>query len=248
MASAAPFPLVPDPTCFRLDQREASSSTITVIVTTTAAKAPCPVCQNLSEHVHSRSMRRVADLPWMGWDVKRELHTRRFFCLNLACERQIFAERLPSAVEPYAHRPRRLTDVLPLIGFALGGEAGKRLAGGMGLPTSPDTLLRLMRAEVEKPAPTPRVPGVDDFSLCRRKTYGTTLIDLERRGPLEILSDREAAALATWLKARRAHRDYQPGSGRPLRGRCQARSASRPAGCRPLACVSESFRGVEAFL
>lgn len=34
-----------------------------------------------------------------------------FFCLNLAHSRQIFVERLPSVVAPYARRTTRLTDV-----------------------------------------------------------------------------------------------------------------------------------------
>ncbi len=42
--------------------------------------------------------------------------------------------------------------------------------------------------------------GVDDFSFCKRKTYGTILIDLEKRIPIDILPDREAATLKKWLK------------------------------------------------
>ncbi len=72
---------------------------------------------------------------------------------------------------------------------------------GMGLATSPDTLLRLIQAQPEEQAPTPRVLGVDDFSFCKRKTYGTILLDLERRIPIDILPDREAATLEKWLKA-----------------------------------------------
>lgn len=88
----------------------------------------------------------------------------------------------------------------PLIGFVLGGEAGKRLVAGMGLSISPDTLLRLIRAQPEEQVPTPRVLGVDDFSFCKRKTYGTILLDLERRIPIDILPDREATTLETRLK------------------------------------------------
>src|SRR5438874_156830 len=94
---------------------------------------------------------------------------------------------LPSVVEPYARRTNRLTDVYVLLGFALGGEAAKRLATGMGLATSPDTLLRLIRAQPEEQVSTPRVLGVDDFSFCKRKSYGTILIDLEKRVPVDIL-------------------------------------------------------------
>jgi transposase len=136
----------------------------------------------------------------MGCAVRLELHVRRFVCPNPECVRQIFTERLSSVVAPYARRTTRLSDVFTLIGFALGGEAGKRLVAGMGLSVSPDTFLRLIRAEVDQQAPTPRVLGVDDFSFCKRKSYGTILIDLERRIPIDILPDREAATLEKWLK------------------------------------------------
>jgi len=169
--------LLPDPTCLHLNLLDVSETAITAVVTTTAEEAVCPLCHHCSTRIHSRYVRAVADLPWVGCAVRLELHVRRFFCTNQECARQIFTERLPNVVAPYARRTMRLTDVFTLIGFALGGEAGKRLAAGMGLATSPDTLLRLIRAQPEEQAPTPRVLGVDDFSFCRRKTYGTILID-----------------------------------------------------------------------
>lgn len=193
--------LLPDPECLHLTYLEACPQVIIAHVSTIASQAQCPLCLCSSEKIHSRYTRLLADLPWMGWAVQLELHTRRFFCQNRECPRQIFTERLPSVVEPYARRTMRLTDVFTLIGFALGGEAGKRLVAGMGLSSSPDTLLRLIRAQVDQQVPTPRILGVDDFSFCKRRTYGTILIDLEKRIPIDILPDREAATLETWLKA-----------------------------------------------
>jgi transposase len=193
--------LLPDASCLQLVRLETDEQSIIAVVATTSSEALCPLCEYRSARVHSRYVRLVADLPWAGWAVRLELHVRRFFCQNKECVRQIFTERLPSVVAPYARHTTRLGDLFTLIGFALGGEAGKRLVDGMGLETSPDTLLRLIRGEVEKPAPTPRVLGVDDFSFCKRKSYGTILIDLERRVPIDILPDREAATLEKWLKA-----------------------------------------------
>jgi transposase len=41
---------------------------------------------------------------------------------------------------------------------------------------------------------------VDDWALRKRQTYGTILVDLERRQPVELLSDRTAATFACWLQ------------------------------------------------
>jgi hypothetical protein len=54
----------------------------------------------------------------MGCAVRLQLHVRRFFCSHSECARQIFTERLPSVVAPYARRTTRLTEVFTLIGFA----------------------------------------------------------------------------------------------------------------------------------
>jgi transposase len=192
--------LLPDPTCLHLKLLDASEVAMKAIVVTTSEDAECPLCHQRSMRIHSRYVRAIADLPWMGCAVHLELHVRRFFCPNVACKRQIFTERLPKVVAPYARRTIRLVDVFTLIGFTLGGEAGRRLAEGVGLETSPDTLLRFIHKHPEHQTPTPRVLGVDDFSFCKRKSYGTIFIDLEKRIPIDLLPDRESATLEKWLK------------------------------------------------
>ena len=95
----------------------------------------------------------------------------------------------------------RLTTALELIGFAIGGEAGARLARELGLTVSPDTLLRrLHQSSPHKPAP-PRIIGVDDFAFRRGRRYGTLIVDLERHCPINLLPDLEAETLSRWLKA-----------------------------------------------
>src|SRR5437588_10176526 len=101
--------ILPDPTLLQLVRLEAEEQFILVVVTTTSEDAYCPLCQSRSERVHSRYVRLAADLPWAGWAVRLELHVRRFFCQNNECVRQIFTERLPGIVAPYARRTIRLT-------------------------------------------------------------------------------------------------------------------------------------------
>jgi transposase len=128
------------------------------------------------------------------------LRVRRFRCIDPGCPRRVFCERLPGLVTAHARSTTRLTGAQIAIGFALGGEAGSRLAGRLDMPTSPDTLLRRVKSCPAESAPPPRCVGVDDWALRKGRSYGTILIDLERARVLDLLPGRDGEALKAWLR------------------------------------------------
>jgi hypothetical protein len=135
-----------------------------------------------------------------------ELAIRRLYCRNPACARQTFVERLPGLVAPRAQRTRRLADAQGRVGVALGGAAGARLLDHLSMPASSATVLRLMRGLPLPRRAAPRVLGVDDWAWRKGRSYGTILVDLERRQVVDLLPDRSAATLAEWLRRRRSIR------------------------------------------
>jgi transposase len=167
----------------------------------TAPRGTCPSCGTWSEAVHSHYPRTIADLPWGGQAVQLHLRVRKFYCRQPACTRRVFTERLPHVVAPYARRTARLESVLSLLAFALGGEPGARIVGRLGMPTSPATLLRLIRRALVTGRPTPRVLGVDDWAFRKGHRYGTILVDLEQHQIVELLPARSAEPVVEWLEA-----------------------------------------------
>jgi transposase len=173
-----------------------------LVVRARRAGAACPDCRRRSTAPHSTYARRPADLPSLGQGVRLAVHVRRFYCQNAHCARRTFAEPFRGLLDPRAQRTRRLAAAQRQVAVQVGGQAGARLFTALAMPTSADSLLRLVRRAPLPVRRTPRVLGVDDWALKRGRTYGTILVDLEARHVVDLLPDRSSPALAAWLRPR----------------------------------------------
>lgn len=195
--------LLADPGALTIRTFLSQSKAITLIVESCQPQPRCPKCDQPSASLHSHYTRTLADLPWHGIAFKLQLRTRRFRCKNPACQRKIFCERLPHVAEAYARKSLRLNAALTILAFALGGEAGHRAAQRLGLRISGDSLLRRIRRSqaLTMIEHLPTTIGIDDWARCKGQRYGTIIVDLQRRCPIDLLLDREAGTVAAWLNA-----------------------------------------------
>jgi transposase len=122
------------PTCaVHLTKVTMEQAAVRLELTATTPTTCCPDRAGASSAVHSRYQRRLTDLPWGARAVHIQPTVRKFVCRQPTCARRIFTERLPELVAPSARKTMRLIAVLRVIGLALGGQAGARLAARLRL-------------------------------------------------------------------------------------------------------------------
>jgi transposase len=192
-------PFLPLPDGLVLGQVEIGEAQLTVEVDSTQPCARCPGCGTLSDAVHCQYQRTVHDVPCGGRKVVLRLHARKFVCRTVTCPRKVFTERFPELVRPWARVSNRLLEELKAIGLTASAEVSERLAPRLGMTIKASTLLRYLRTIKDAPRANVTVLGIDDFSLRRADSYGTILINLETRRPLDLLPDRTVEAVKPWL-------------------------------------------------
>src|SRR6266536_57894 len=195
--TSSPFLPLPDDIC--ISSVHPTLTEIVVSITCQKPYALCPRCGACSERVHGHYGRTVADLPCGGRRVILALTVRKFVCTHSSCPQKIFTERLAELVQSYARMTNRLRDALVALGLATSAQVSERVAPSLGMRISAPTLLRRLREVACPPPASVRILGVDDWSWKKGQTYGTLLLDLELRKPIELLPDRKEETLTAWL-------------------------------------------------
>ncbi|KIZ17375.1 ISL3 family transposase [Streptomyces natalensis] len=193
------FPSIADVAVLSVD---VNNETVRIEACCTAVGAVCPGCGDRSSRVHGSYLRFPADSPSAGRRVVLCLEVRRFMCGNPSCDRRTFVEQVSGLTRRFGRWTEGLRSTLAAVGLALAGRAGARMAGVFGVSVSRSTVLRMVSALPEPESPAPRVVGVDEYATRKGRVYGTVLVDVETRRPVDLLPDREASSLAAWLAER----------------------------------------------
>ncbi|MEM7372834.1 MAG: ISL3 family transposase [Bacteroidota bacterium] len=191
--------LLPSISGLKLLKAEISQTLVALDVVSCRSSSRCPLCQTFSSHIQSHYHRRLMDAPWAFRRVRIRLRARRFYCRNDECEQKMFTERFDKEIFPYARRTQRVNDCLEMIGFSCGGKVGADLSHIQGIAVSPSTMLRIIFRSSTIGFDTPRVLGVDEWAFRKGHSYGTILVDLEKRKPIDLLPEKSAESFKDWL-------------------------------------------------
>jgi len=93
-----------------------------------------------------------------------------------------------------------MAGIVRLFGHAAGGRPSERLMARLGMPVGHTTILRHVKGAFCGGAATLRVAGIDDWAWKKGTSYGTMIVDLERRQVVDVLADRSAQSTAEWLR------------------------------------------------
>ncbi|KAF0116521.1 MAG: transposase [Rhodobacteraceae bacterium] len=160
----------------------------------------CPDCGLQSRRRHAWRRSRLLDYPARGDGVTVSLQVCRWRCLASTCPRRTFSDQIGSIARPFVRRTSRVGEIVSHLGHTTGGRPAERLLHRLGLGVSDDTVLRQLKNRTQDTAEPPTVIGIDDWSWRKSQTYGTIVVDLERRAVIDVLEDRDVVTCTDWLK------------------------------------------------
>ncbi|MEV5413468.1 ISL3 family transposase [Thermopolyspora sp. NPDC052614] len=191
--------LLPHLSCLVIDHVTDRGGHVLVEARTSDGPAGCPNCGMLPSRRHGFYRRRLQDLPAGGRTVLITLTVRRWKCENTMCATRTFGQAVNGLAVRYARSTSPLRHMPESLAIAVAARAASHLAGLLGIAVSRDTLIRLIRALPDPAIGPVTVLGIDDRAKRRGHSYATILINMATSRPIDILDDRTADAVTTWL-------------------------------------------------
>nr|WP_161375689.1 transposase family protein [Streptomyces sp. SID5476] len=139
---------------------DVSDAAVTVRARTrSGVPAECPGCGEPSAWIHSRYIRRLADITLGGRPLHIHLSVRRLYCENPACPKVTFTEQVAGLTVRYQRRTPELQRLVEAVGVVLAGRGGSRMLRILNVTLSRCTVLsQLMRMPLP-PLETPSCWG-----------------------------------------------------------------------------------------
>src|SRR5579864_9341257 len=115
--------LFPLPEGMRIEDIQATETSLSLTVRATHPTSRCPLCSQASSSVHSHYQRTLSDASCVGRQVQLTLTVRRFYCRN---RRMSSAKSLPSVSHALSDRGRRSVKTLRSTSADCGSRTGER--------------------------------------------------------------------------------------------------------------------------
>jgi transposase len=94
----------------------------------------------------------------------------------------------------------RLIEALQAIGVTTNGADAARITSSLGMPTTAKTIIRrVLQLSLPSEGSISKV-GIDEWAWRKGHTYGTILVDLEKRRVAQLLADRSVQTSKMWLR------------------------------------------------
>ena len=184
-----------------------------LLVETTAQVVGCATC-GVRAVGHGRSEVHVRDLPIGGRPVRLVWRKRRWLCSDADCPTKSFTEQ-SQLVEGCLTR-RAAREICRLVGEEGQSVAAVARSFGVGWHGAWAVVCRHGKPLVDDPRRLHgvRALGVDEHKMLaagptHHTVYATQLVDIDRHVLLDVVKDRSAASVSTWLDDRtRYFRDH----------------------------------------
>jgi len=189
------------PESLKIIKIEEVSEQIKITMKSSKHSHHCPKCGKKAEKYHAVYMRTVQDLPIFQKNVILRIKAYKYDCENEKCGILSFSEYYEDFIGKSDRMTDRLENFIRTLALETNCEGAAAICKELGIRTSGDTIIRILRKLVNTPVvQCSDIIGVDDFAYRKGQTYCTVICDGVTRKPIEILDGRDGTALKEWLR------------------------------------------------